>query len=115
MIARRRPVRAGRRWPARRTSNHARTSLVDRATDDPMMRAATSYWAPFQIHPERRISRTWYGSASTTERDRVSGVRTVRIAESGAHVLDEFARGWAVQNLLYALADAPEPARNCHT
>ena len=51
MIARRRPVRAGRRWPARRTSNHARTSQVDRATDDPIMRAATSYWAPFQTHP----------------------------------------------------------------
>ncbi len=38
MIARRRPVRAGRRWPARRTSNHARTSQVDRATDDPIRR-----------------------------------------------------------------------------
>jgi hypothetical protein len=22
---------------------------------------------------------------------------------------------WAARNLLYALADAPEPARNCHT
>jgi hypothetical protein len=57
MIARRRPVRAGRRWPARRTSNHARTSQVDRATDDPIMRAATPYWAPFQIHGDRRIRR----------------------------------------------------------
>ena len=59
MIARRRPVRAGRRWPARRTSNHARTSRVDRATDDPVMRGHVVL-APFQIHPERRIARAYH-------------------------------------------------------
>jgi hypothetical protein len=80
------------RRPARRTSNHARTSQVDRAADDPIMRAATSYWAPFQIHPERRILAHRRRPALTTERHPVPG--------STAHILpaDSSAAGaWSTE------------------